>query len=56
MNNKSSTFEGLGKAMTEMFLRSGASAFILSRNEQVLKETAHELQEKTKGKVGLINK
>ncbi|OQR68159.1 putative 2 [Tropilaelaps mercedesae] len=42
---------GLGKAMTEMFLRSGANAFIISRNEEKLKEAAQELQDKTGGKV-----
>ncbi|XP_022653530.1 2,4-dienoyl-CoA reductase, mitochondrial-like isoform X2 [Varroa jacobsoni] len=42
---------GLGKAMTEMFVRCGASAFIISRNKDKLKITAQELQEKTGGKV-----
>ncbi|XP_003747640.1 2,4-dienoyl-CoA reductase, mitochondrial [Galendromus occidentalis] len=42
---------GLGKAMTEMFLKCGASACIMSRSEDTLKQAAAELQEKTGGKV-----
>lgn len=42
---------GLGKAMTEMFVRCGASACIMSRNLEKLQETAKEIQEKTGGKV-----
>lgn len=42
---------GLGKAMSKYFLELGAAVVIASRKIDVLKESAKELEEQTKGKV-----
>ncbi|WGK64393.1 SDR family oxidoreductase [Croceiramulus getboli] len=42
---------GLGKSMTEYFLKLGAQVAITSRNIDKLKATAQELEEKTRGRV-----
>src|SRR5215813_4000740 len=42
---------GLGKSMGKRFLELGASLYICGRREEVLQETAHELQQATGGTV-----
>lgn len=42
---------GLGKSMTECFLKLGASVLICSRKEDVLKQTVEELKTKTNGNI-----
>ncbi|MEX1189512.1 MAG: SDR family oxidoreductase [Bacteroidia bacterium] len=42
---------GLGRSMTEMFLKLGASVMITSRKEEVLKKTCAELKEATGGNI-----
>jgi NAD(P)-dependent dehydrogenase (short-subunit alcohol dehydrogenase family) len=45
---------GLGKAMAERFLELGATVYICGRREDVLRKTAAELSEKTRGAIHAI--